>query len=87
MAVITESEKRVIRRTLTGVVVSDKMDKTRVVAITRLCKHPKYQRYYKTTKRFKVHDPLNSTKKGEEVTIRETRPLSREKRWEVIIRK
>ncbi len=84
MAVITPTDKKVIRRTLVGVVVSDKMNKTRVVAITRLRKHPKYLRYYKVTKRFKVHDEMNATKKGEEVTIRETRPLSRDKRWEII---
>ncbi|HEY4525732.1 MAG TPA: 30S ribosomal protein S17 [Candidatus Paceibacterota bacterium] len=84
MAVITKTDKKVIHRTLKGVVVSDKMDKTRVVAITRLRKHPKYLRYYKITKRFKVHDAKNETKKGEEVTIRETRPLSKEKRWEIV---
>lgn len=84
MAVIKQTDKKIVRRTLQGVVVSDKMDKTRVVAITRLRKHPKYQRYYKVTKRFKVHDENNSAKKGETVIIRETRPLSREKRWEIV---
>ncbi len=84
MAVITPTDKKVIRRTLVGVVVSDKMNKTRVVAITRLRKHPKYLRYYKVTKRFKVHDEMNVTKKGEEVVIRETRPMSRDKRWEIV---
>lgn len=71
-------------RKLVGVVVSDKMMKTRVVAITRLKQHPKYLKYYKVTQRFKAHDAENQYKTGDKVTLRETRPLSRDKRWEII---
>jgi len=83
MAVIKKQQKK-MRRTIEGVVVSDKMMKTRVVAVTRLRKHAKYQRYYKVTMRFKAHDEQNATKTGDKVNIRETRPMSRDKRWEVV---
>ena len=73
-------------RTLRGVVVSDKMQNTRVVAIVRLKKHPKYKKYYKITKKLKAHDEHNAYKVGDEVVLQETRPLSREKRW-VIVKK
>lgn len=68
-------------RTLKGVVVSDKMQKTVVVEITRLIKHPKYKKYFKSSKRFKAHDEENKYKEGDKVLIQETRPLSKEKRW------
>jgi len=71
-------------RILKGVVVSDKMQKTVVVAVTRLVKHPKYKKYYKITKRFKAHDEKGEFHTGEKVLIRETRPMSKEKRWIVI---
>lgn len=79
---MTDTNKKI--RTLRGTVVSDKMQKTVVVAITRLKKHPKYQKYYKVTKRFKAHDEANKYKTGDKVTIQETRPLSKDKRWQVI---
>jgi small subunit ribosomal protein S17 len=72
------------QRTLRGTVVSDKMVKTVVVAVTRLKKHPKYQKYFKVTKRFKAHDEERKYKTGDKVTIQETRPLSKDKRWKVI---
>ncbi len=72
-------EKR--KRNLTGTVVSDKMQKTRVVAVTRLKKHYLYHKYYKTTAKFKVHDENNESHVGDRVLIEETRPLSKEKRW------
>ena len=71
-------------RRLQGVVISDKMTKTRVIAITRLKKHPKYQKYYKVTKTYKAHDEENQYRTGDKVTIEESRPLSREKRWVII---
>lgn len=71
-------------RTLEAVVVSDKMAKTRVVAIERFKKHPKYLKYYKVTRRFKAHDEENAYKTGDRVVIEETRPLSREKRWKIV---
>jgi len=73
-------------RKLQGIVVSDKMDKTRVVAVTRLKKHPRYQKYYKVTRRFKAHDEKNEYKTGDKVIIEETRPLSKEKRWRIVAR-
>lgn len=73
-----------LKRRLEGVVVSDKMSKTCVVEIVRLKKHPKYQKYYKVSKRFKVHDENNEYHAGDRVLIEETRPLSKEKRWIVI---
>ncbi len=72
------------KRKLIGVVVSDKMAKTRVVAVTRFKKHPKYLRYYKVTMKFKAHDESGEFKVGDKVTIEETRPLSKEKRWRII---
>ena len=71
-------------RKLQGTIVSDKMDKTRVVAITRLKQHPRYKKYYKVTERFKAHDEKNEYKNGDKVVIEETRPMSKEKRWRII---
>ncbi len=73
-------------RKITGTVVSDKMQKTRVVAVLSLKKHPKYLKYYSVTQRFKAHDEKNEYKAGDKVVIQESRPLSREKRW-VIVRR
>ena len=69
---------------LEGVVVSDKMNKTRVVEVTRLKKHPKYLKYFKTRKRFKAHDENNEYKIGDRVVIMETKPISKEKSWKII---
>jgi len=60
------------------------MEKTVVVEVTRLKKHPKYGRRFKVSKRYKVHDPANAHKKGEVVLIEETKPLSKEKRWKIV---
>lgn len=67
-----------------GVVVSDKMDKTVVVAVENRFPHPKYRKYVVRTKRYKAHDEENKCKSGDRVRIQETRPLSRTKRWTVI---
>lgn len=67
-----------------GLVVSDKMDKTVVVAIENRSPHPKYGKIVVRTKRYKVHDEENKCKEGDRVRIQETRPLSRTKRWKVI---
>lgn len=72
------------KRKLQGVVVSDKMTKTRVVAVEGTRKYAKYQRLYKVTHRFKAHDEANEYKTGDKVIIEETRPLSKEKRWRII---
>ena len=81
MAKTTETKKV---RKIIGVVVSDKMMKTRVVAVASLKKHPKYLKFYKVTTKFKAHDEENVYKTGDKVTIEESRPLSREKRWRII---
>jgi small subunit ribosomal protein S17 len=71
------------RRTTMGVVISDKMDKTVVVAVERRVSHPRYDRVIKRTSKFHAHDETNSCKVGDVVTLVETRPLSRLKRWRV----
>ncbi|HCJ56163.1 30S ribosomal protein S17 [bioreactor metagenome] len=72
------------RKTRTGKVVSDKMDKTIVVAIETLVRHPLYKKSIKRTTKFKAHDENNECKIGDRVTIMETRPLSKEKRWRLV---
>jgi small subunit ribosomal protein S17 len=69
------------RKTKSGVVVSDKMDKTVVVSVERLVQHLAYKRRVKKLSRFKVHDKDNSARMGDKVEITETRPLSKDKRW------
>ena len=71
------------RKTRTGTVVSDKMDKTVVVAIQDNVRHPLYKKIVKRTKKFKAHDENNECKTGDRVLIVETRPISRDKRWRV----
>jgi len=65
-------------------VFSNKMDKTVVVLVERLVKHPKYKKYLRVRKKFKAHDERNACNVGDRVEIIETRPLSREKRWAVL---
>ena len=72
------------KRKLEGVIVSDKMSKTRVVLIERLKLHAKYRKYEKVSTRFKAHDENNEYKMGDKVVIEETRPISRDKRWTII---
>jgi len=72
------------KRKIIGVVTSDKMNKTRVVSVSRLKKHPKYLKYYHVTTKFKAHDENNEYKTGDKVTIEEARPMSRDKRWRII---
>lgn len=67
-----------------GVVVSDKMDKTVVVTLNALKSHPKYQKKYIFTKRYKVHDPDNKCKIGDKVRFIECRPISKEKRYKIV---
>ncbi len=72
------------RKVREGVVVSDKMDKTVVVAIRTLTRHPLYQRVIRRTKKLKAHDESNECQRGDIVSVMETRPISREKRWRVV---
>ncbi len=78
------NQKSTIKRKLTGLVVSDKMQKTRVVEVERLKEHPKYKRRFKISKRFKAHDENNEYHVGDKVIIEETRPMSHDKRWIII---
>ncbi len=72
-----------INNFLKGVVVSDKMDKTVVVSVSRFVKHPKYGKFYKINKKYKAHDEENKYKIGDKVEIVETRPISKDKRFKV----
>ena len=72
------------RKTRTGVVVSDKMDKTIVVEIRTRVKHPLYGKIMNRTKRFKAHDEQNACGVGDRVLVMETRPLSKDKHWRVV---
>jgi small subunit ribosomal protein S17 len=78
------AKARGTRKTRLGVVVSDKMQKTVVVAIERRYAHPVYNKMVTRTKRVKAHDEENSAKSGDTVRIVETRPLSKDKRWRVV---
>jgi small subunit ribosomal protein S17 len=78
------TDDRKMRKTRTGVVVSDKMQKTVVVAIERRMPHPVYGKMMTRTKRLKAHDEENSAKAGDTVRIMETRPLSKDKRWRLV---
>ena len=73
-----------VRRRLTGTVVSNKMQKTIVVRVERLTRHPKYGRVIRTAKKFKAHDEQQTAKPGDLVELEETRPLSKEKCWRLI---
>ncbi|MEK7850897.1 MAG: 30S ribosomal protein S17 [Deltaproteobacteria bacterium] len=75
--------ERGMRKALLGVVVSDKMDKTVVVKVDRIVKHPMYLKTIKKSAKYKAHDEGNTCHVGDKVTIEETRPLSRDKRWKV----
>ena len=76
--------KSVKIRSLLGVVVKDKNDKTIVVEVKRIKTHPKYGKQYKVSKNYKAHDEKNEYKVGDKVEIRSCRPLSKEKRWRAI---
>ncbi len=76
-------KNRGLQKTQTGIVVSDKMDKTVVVQVDRLVRHPMYKKYVRRRAKYTAHDETNSCKVGDRVLIRETRPLSKTKRWRV----
>lgn len=83
MAEEIEASSRGRNKTRVGEVVSDKMDKTIVVAVTRQFMHPKYKKFVRKQKRYHVHDEENECRQGDRVLIQETRPLSRTKRWKL----
>jgi small subunit ribosomal protein S17 len=72
------------KKTMTGLVVSSKMDKTIVVKVERRFAHPVFKKVVKTTKKYKVHDEKNECVEGDFIRIQETRPLSKEKRWRML---
>lgn len=76
--------KKLHKRQLAGIVVSNKMDKTVVVKIDRLKIHPKYNKRYTVSKKYKAHDENNEYKIGDKVIIQECRPISKDKKWRVI---
>ena len=77
------TKERGRRKTLIGIVVSNKMDKTAVVSVERRYPHPLYHKIIKSSKRYKAHDPRNEAVLGDVVRLEETRPLSKEKRWRI----
>ena len=76
--------ERALRKTRTGKVVSDKMDKTIVVAIEDSVQHPLYKKVIKRTYKLKAHDEKNECRIGDKVKVMETRPLSKDKRWRLV---
>lgn len=78
------SDDKKNKQVLSGTVVSDKMDKTRVVLVERFSKHPKYGKYIHSSKKYKAHDAENRTHVGDKVTIVECRPISRDKHFEIV---
>ena len=76
-------EARGKRKTLVGVVTSDRMDKTVIVSVNRLVLHPVYKKYVRRRKKVKAHDEKNECRTGDKVLLIEARPLSKEKRWRV----
>ncbi|HNX29508.1 MAG TPA: 30S ribosomal protein S17 [Syntrophomonadaceae bacterium] len=78
------TENQVNRKVMTGIVTSDKMDKTITVSVETIKQHPLYKKTIKTSKKYKTHDENNEAKTGDMVKIMETRPLSKDKRWRLI---
>jgi small subunit ribosomal protein S17 len=76
-------KKRGLRKTRTGIVIGDKMDKTVVVQVDRLVKHRTYKKYVRRRTKYTAHDEKNACQLGDRVMIRETKPLSKTKRWRV----
>jgi small subunit ribosomal protein S17 len=84
MTTTTTTEVRNRRKLRLGKVVSDRMEKTVVVSIERLVKHPVYGRYVRKRSKFKVHDEKNECRVGDVIRFMETRPLSKDKRWRFV---
>jgi small subunit ribosomal protein S17 len=81
---MNDSNSSSVKRTLSGQVVSDKMDKTITVVVERLVRHPVYGKYMKRSSKFHVHDAGNVAKRGDTVEIKESRPYSKTKCWSLI---
>lgn len=80
----SQPKTRSFRKTRTGIVVSSKMNKTVTVLVERQVPHPLYKKYYKTSKKYLVHDEHSTADLGDKVLIMETRPLSKRKRWRLV---
>jgi small subunit ribosomal protein S17 len=78
---MTEQAKTTNRKLIVGTVISNKMDKTVIVEVSRLTKHPKYGKYYRVTKTYKVHDEKKEAKVGDTIQMIEGRPISKQKRF------
>lgn len=78
------AEERNLRKTITGVVVSNKMEKTITITVERRIQHTKYGKFLKKSKKYHAHDEKNDAKVGDTVKIMETRPLSKSKRWRLV---
>ena len=83
-AAATETAARNARKVREGVVISDKMNQTRIVAVTERVRHAKYSKFVMRTKKLYVHDETNDANVGDKVRVMETRPLSKTKRWRVV---
>ena len=79
-----ENNDKKVSKLLSGVVVSNKMQKTIVVSVTRVVKHPKYGKYYKISKKYKAHDENNKFNIGDKVSLKETKPMSKDKKFIVV---
>ena len=84
MAETIETAERNNRKTREGLVVSNKMDKTAVIAVIERVRHPKYAKFVMRTKKLYAHDETNDVNVGDKVRVMETRPLSKNKRWRVV---
>jgi len=82
----TDKNKVSTKSTKTGVVTSDKMDKTIVVKVDSLKKHPRYQKRYTSSKKYKVHDEKNEYSTGDKVVIESCKPISKDKQWKVVVK-
>lgn len=81
---MNDKEKKIIKKTFSGIVISDKMDKTIIVKVVKSKIHPLYKKYFKSSKNYKIHDSQNKFHIGDKVNFVECRPLSKDKRWRVI---
>ena len=82
-----KTTQKIQKKELRGTVVSDKMQNTAVVAVSRYVKHPKYKKFMKKTAKFSAHNPGNKAKEGDLVTIRSCRPFSKTKHFEIVFEK
>lgn len=78
------SKSSIVKKKMVGIVISDKMDKSRIVIVKGVKKHSTYGKFLKTKKKFMVHDESNKTKIGDKILIQESKPISKRKKWEIV---